>query len=123
MADLLAGYVTSAFPTFLSFLIMGYVAGWMADKLRPTKGESSQMVMISCTTALVLFGLAEPVIRSTFKYFVLGYPLEMAIGSAGNVLIGTIFSGIPSLFLVGILYPAMRRALPLQMKNLIATRT
>ncbi len=122
MADLMAGYVTSAVPTFLSFLIMGYLAGVGADLWREHKGETKRMVMSVSLVALTVFGLAEPVIRSVFKYFVLGYPLEMAIASAGNVLFATVLSGIPSLLLVTILYPALRRALPTETGRLIAAR-
>ena len=74
--------------------------------------------IIACT----VFGLAEPVIRSTFKYFVLGYPLPMAIGAAGNVLFATVLSAVPSVLLVGILYPALRRALPAETATMIAER-
>lgn len=122
LADVMAGYLTSAIPTFLSFLIMGYAAGALADRWRGIRGETKSMVLTVSTTACVIFGLAEPVIRSTFKYFVLGYPLPMAIGAAGNVLFATVLSAVPSVILAGILYPALRRALPGETAAMIADR-
>lgn len=122
LADLMAGYVMSAIPTFFSFLIMGYMAGLLADRFRSGTGEKKRMPVTVAILACTVFGLAEPVIRSTFKYFVLGYPLPMAIGAAGNVFLATILSAVPSVLLVGILYPALRRALPQETANLVAAR-
>lgn len=122
LADVMAGYLTSAIPTFFSFLIMGYMAGLLADRYRRGETEKKSMPVTVSILACTVFGLAEPVIRSTFKYFVLGYPLPMAIGAAGNVLFATILSAIPSILLVGMLYPALRRALPQETAALIDAR-
>ena len=73
MADLLAGYVTSALPTFLSFAVLGYLAGAGADWWRARYGETKWMALTVSAVAFTIFALVEPLIRSTFKYFVLGY--------------------------------------------------
>ncbi len=122
LADVMAGYLTSAIPTFFSFLIMGYAAGVLADRWRAGRGETKSMVLTVSSLACIIFGLAEPIIRSTFKYFVLGYPLPMAIGAAGNVLFATVLSAVPSIILAGMLYSALRRAMPQETAAMIASR-
>ncbi len=123
MADLLAGYVTSALPTFLSFALLGYLAGAGADWWRARYGETKWMALTVSAVAFTIFAFVEPLIRSTFKYFVLGYPFPMAVGSAGNVFIASVLCAPATFILLAVLYPAVRRALPELTQALIRDRS
>ena len=80
------------------------------------------MALTVSAVAFTIFAFVEPLIRSTFKYFVLGYPFPMAVGSAGNVFIASILCAPATFILLAVLYPAVRRALPELTQALIRDR-
>lgn len=107
LADILAGYTTSAPPTFLAKFILGWVtaaifhAGHNAEKQ-----ASSRRVFLACAGGAVANVITEPLIRFSFKYFILGIPREVAYVSALNCCVSMAVSNVVCVILSLLLYKA-----------------
>lgn len=117
LADLMAGYVTSAPPTFVAKFIIGYTCGMLAhqilhiDQLTQTK-RICLTAFAAAGGALLLNILTEPLIRYAFKTYLLGYAEQIAYVSAVNCAVSMAVSAVPSLFLSVFLYVTLLAKVP-----------
>ena len=112
LADILAGYTTSAPPTFLAKFILGWTVAFVAHKIYNLAAETStgKTICIVLTAAIigsVVNVITEPIIRYSFKYFILGVPHQIAYLSAVNCGISMAISGVFSVVLTVFLYKAL----------------
>ena len=113
LGDLLAGYATSAPPTFLSKLIFGLACGFMAHQMLKLTAASSHRQMYLRTIlaggfACLVNVLTEPVIRWAFKVYILGLPEPIAYLSAVNCAISMAVNSLPSILAAAFLYVAAK---------------
>lgn len=109
LADILAGYTTSAPPTFLAKFLIGLVVAFVAHKLfkinEQTDTKKIYKIAILAAIAGSLANVAtEPFIRYTFKVFILGIPSQIAYLSSINCAISMAVSAVPSVTIAAILY-------------------
>lgn len=115
LADFLAGYTTSAPPTFLAKFLLGFACAFMARSiLNISAAGSGQKVKI--VVAAGIFGCAvnvitEPLIRYAFKYYILSMPQQLAYLSALNCAISMAISAIPSVILAAFIYKGIQNNL------------
>ncbi|MDD4722009.1 MAG: ECF transporter S component [Acidaminococcaceae bacterium] len=115
LADILAGYTTSAPPTFLAKFILGWAVAFVAHKIYHLTTETSsnkinRIVLTAAIVGCVLNVLTEPFIRFGFKYFILGIPYQIAYLSALNCAVSMAISGVFSVILVVLLYKALEHS-------------
>ena len=115
LADVLAGYTTSAPPTFLAKFILGWSAAFIAYKVFDLASASSdkaetRIVTFACIGACLVNVLTEPLLRYSFKYFMLGYAQQVAFVSAVNCAVSMAVSAIPSVFAAVLLYKVLQRS-------------
>lgn len=115
LADILAGYMISAPPTFLAKFLIGLTASFMANKLfhLNTVQEKKKLYLltgIAGGAACIVNVVSEPFIRYFFKVYILGYPEPLAYLSAVNCAISMAVSAVPSIFLASFLYVSFRAA-------------
>lgn len=115
LADILAGYTTSAPPTFIAKFLLGWSVAFIAHSLC----HISQVTDTSRITKILLAAgiggtlvnvLTEPLIRFSFKYFLLGIPQQIAYLSALNCAVSMALSGIFSVALAVFLYKALQHS-------------
>lgn len=117
LADILAGYVMSAPPTFVAKFIIGFACGFLAHNVMNISRvtDSKRLYIVSSMAAggaMVLNVLTEPVIRYVFKVYVLGYAEQVAYISSVNCAVSMLISAIPSLILAVFLYGVLMNRLP-----------
>lgn len=113
LADLFAGYATSAPPTFLAKFLIGWSCGMFAYKLFhlnqvTDKQKIYHLSIICCILGCVVNIITEPIIRYCFKAFILGYEHKVAFVSAINCCISMTISAIPSCILAIFLFSLIR---------------
>lgn len=118
LADILAGYTTSAPPTFLAKFLLGFSAGFIAWRILDLSAETPlsrklRIAAVAGTGACLVNVVTEPLIRYSFKYYVLGYPYQVAWVSAINCAVSMAVSAIPSVVLAVILYRVLLSVIPL----------
>ena len=112
LADLLSGYVTSAPPTFLAKFILGWAVGFIAHNIYHLASVTEhkhvlRIIVVAALGGSLLNIITEPLIRYTFKIFILGQPHIMAYASAINCAISMTLNNIISTFLAILLYKAL----------------
>ncbi len=112
LADILAGYTTSAPPTFLAKFILGWTVAFVAHKIynlaaETSTGKTIRIVLTAAIIGSVVNVITEPIIRYSFKYFILGVPHQIAYLSAVNCGISMAISGVFSVVLTVFLYKAL----------------
>lgn len=114
LADILAGYTTSVPPTFMAKFILGWTVAFIAHKLfalaeARSEREENRIVTLACIGGCLVNVLTEPLIRYSFKYFVLGYAQQVAYVSAINCAVSMAVSAVPSIIAAVFLYRVLQR--------------
>ena len=101
-------YIGHAF-IILSALVVGAKYGALSGAIGLTLAD----VLAGYTTAAVggsvVNVVTEPLIRFSFKYFVLGYARQVAYVSALNCAVSMALSAIPSVLVAVVLYKVLQR--------------
>lgn len=119
LADILAGYMTSAPPTFLSKLLIGLSASFLAHNIMHLN-ELTDEKKIYAATLIASIGsclinvVTEPLIRYAFKVYILGYAPQVAEISSINCAISMATSAVPSVVIAVLLYNIARTRIKLQ---------
>lgn len=113
LADVLAGYVTSAPPTFIAKFILGLSASLMANQIFHLNAVTNKRTLYllsgaAGTVACLVNVITEPVIRYVFKAYVLGYPVAIAYLASVNCAVSMAISAVPSVVLASFLYVTFR---------------
>ncbi|MCE5286696.1 MAG: ECF transporter S component [Pelosinus sp.] len=113
LADILAGYVVSAPPTFIAKFLLGLAASLMAQQIFHLNSITNKKRLcilsgIAGTVACLVNVITEPVIRYVFKLYIMGYPEPIAYLSAVNCAVSMAVSAIPSIILASFLYGIFR---------------
>ena len=113
LADILAGYITSAPPTFVAKFLLGLAASVMAHQLFHINNitNKKRLYIVSSLAgsfACIVNVITEPVIRYFFKVYIMGYPEPVSYLSAVNCAISMAISAIPSVILATFLYVTFR---------------
>ena len=108
LADILAGYTTSAPPTFLAKFLLGLAVAFIAHKVFNLAAADDKKATKIVTIAA---GFTEPLIRYGFKVFVLGLPHQIAYLSAINCAVSMAVSAVPSVILAVFLYKAVQHSI------------
>ena len=113
LADVLAGYTTSAPPTFAAKFILGWSVAFLAHRVlhlhEAAPDRRDRIVVAAAVGGSIVNVLTEPLIRFSFKYFVLGYADQVAYVSALNCAVSMALSAIPSVFVAVLLYKVLQR--------------
>ena len=112
LADVLAGYTTSAPPTFAAKFILGWSVAFLAHSvmhLRDAAPDKKDRIVVAAVGGSVVNVVTEPLIRFSFKYFVLGYARQVAYVSALNCAVSMALSAIPSVLVAVVLYKVLQR--------------
>lgn len=113
LADVLAGYTTSAPPTFAAKFILGWSVAFLAHRVlhlhEAAPDRRYRIVVAAAVGGSIVNVLTEPLIRFSFKYFVLGYAYQVAYVSALNCAVSMALSAIPSVFVAVLLYKVLQR--------------
>lgn len=114
LADLLAGYTTSAPPTFLAKFLLGWSTAWAAQHLchldQLTEDRTRlRAAAIACIVGSIVNVITEPLIRYSFKVSILGLPQQVAYVSAVNCAV----SNVVSVVLAVVLYRVMEKSIGL----------
>lgn len=114
LADILAGYTTSAPPTFFAKFLLGFATAFIAYSLYHLEKKTNDKSILNIATISAIGGsfvnvITEPSIRFSFKYFILGVPYEIAYLSSINCAISMFISAIPSIFLAVFLYKVLEK--------------
>lgn len=113
LADVLAGYASSAPPTFLAKFLLGWSAAVMARQIfrLPTVSSKLSIYVLSGAAgvvACVVNVITEPLIRYFFKVYALGYAEPVAYLASANCAVSMAVSAIPSVMIAVFLYAAFR---------------
>lgn len=116
LADILAGYTTSAPPTFMAKFLLGWSVAFMAHSIFHLPKESdpakiNRIILLSGIFGSVVNVITEPLIRFSFKYFVLGFPRALAYLSALNCAVSMAVSAVPSVILAAFLCKVLQHSL------------
>ena len=108
LADILAGYTTSAPPTFLAKFLLGLAVAFIAHKVfNLAAADDNIAAVFGCLVNVI----TEPLIRYGFKVFVLGLPHQIAYLSAINCAVSMAVSAVPSVILAVFLYKAVQHSI------------
>jgi energy-coupling factor transport system substrate-specific component len=118
LADLLAGYTTSAPPTFLAKFLLGWSTAFAARHLCHLDGLTDDRAKLKAVAVAAIFGsvvnvISEPLIRFSFKFFLLGLPRQVAYISALNCAVSMAISNVVSIVLTVILYKVAEKSIRL----------
>lgn len=113
IGDLLAGYAASAPPTFAAKFLFGIACGFIAHRLlqlshAQTKKAMYTRALIAGLLASAVNIITEPLIRWTFKVYILGFPESIAWISSLNCAFAMAVNAIPSSLLAALLYGLAR---------------
>ena len=106
LADLLAGYTTSAPPTFLAKFLLGWSTAWATQ-------HRLRAAAIACIVGSIVNVITEPLIRYSFKVSILGLPQQVAYVSAVNCAVSMAVSNVVSVVLAVVLYRVMEKSIGL----------
>ncbi|XOQ53527.1 MAG: ECF transporter S component [Succiniclasticum sp.] len=111
LADLLAGYTTSAPPTFVAKFILGWTVGFLAHQVmhlsEAAPEHRTRILILAGIGGSIVNVITEPLIRYSFKYFILGYAQQVAYVSAINCAISMAINSVPSVIVAVILYKVL----------------
>lgn len=118
LADLLAGYTTSAPPTFLAKFLLGWATAFAAQHLCHLDTLTDDNAKLKAVAIAAIFGsivnvVTEPLIRFSFKFFILGLPKQVAYISALNCAVSMAISNVVSVVLTVILYKVVEKSIRL----------
>lgn len=120
LADFLAGYTTSAPPTFLAKFLLGFACAFMARSVlnitAATGSSAVKKVIAAGIFGCIVNVLTEPLIRYAFKVYILAIPQQLAYLSAVNCAISIAVSAVPSVILAAFLYKNIQNNLLKQYK-------
>ena len=115
LADILAGYTTSAPPTFLVKFLLGLAVAFIAHKVfnlaAADDKKATKIVTIAAVFGCLVNVITEPLIRYGFKVFVLGLPHQIAYLSAINCAVSMAVSAVPPVILAVFLYKAVQHSI------------
>ena len=115
LADLLKGYATSAPKTFILKLIIGLVAGLVADKVMHIKDKDQKgqwkVALVSSAIALGLNVILDPVVGYFYKMYLLGIPQEVASLWTKISSIATLVNTIVCVIVVTVLWPLLYKGM------------
>ena len=128
IGDLLAGYATSAPPTFAAKLIFGLACGLIAHRLlhishARTKRAMYLRALLAGLSASLVNVLTEPAIRWAFKTYILGLPESVARISAVNCAAAMAVNAIPSAVIAALLYGLARTRILKEYSSLTVSHT
>ncbi|MCF0150921.1 MAG: ECF transporter S component [Firmicutes bacterium] len=115
LADVTAGYLTSAPKTFILKMVIGLIAGGIAGKLgkteKKTAAEQTRVALLSSVAGLGVNVFLDPIFGYFYKTYLIGTPQDLAktlakIGSAA-----TLVNAIASVIVVTVVWPALYSAL------------
>lgn len=113
LSDLLAGYVTSAPPTFLSKFILGMAAGlfaaWLLRGRRGDRRASIGAVVAVSSLATLVNVVTEPIIRYFCYRTIAGYDHTVALFKSYNCAISMALSGVVCIVLVSLIYTLVQK--------------
>jgi uncharacterized membrane protein len=115
IGDVLAGYTTSAPPTFVAKFILGATVAIIAHKVfhltQETSGKKINfIILVSTIVGSLVNVVTEPLARFSFKYFVLGWEKYVAYVSAMNCAVTEATGDFFSVILCFVLYNALERS-------------
>ena len=113
LADILAGYIMSAPPTFLAKFILGAATAFFAQQVfavrqRDTTEREVSVILFAGIAGSLFNVITEPLIRYVFKYYLLGYDQHIAYVSALNCAVSMLVSAVPSVAVATLLYRALK---------------
>ena len=114
----MAGYTTSAPPTFLAKFLLGWSTAWAAqhlchlDQLTEDRTRLRAAAIASIVGSIVNV-ITEPLIRYSFKVSILGLPQQVAYVSAVNCAVSMAVSNVVSVVLAVVLYRVMEKSIGL----------
>ena len=111
LADILAGYTTSAPPTFLAKFLLGLAVAFIAHKVFNLAAADDKKATKAAVFGCLVNVITEPLIRYGFKVFVLGLPHQIAYLSAINCAVSMAVSAVPSVILAVFLYKAVQHSI------------
>ena len=115
LSHILAGYTTSAPPTFLVKFLLGLAVAFIAHKVfnlaAADDKKATKIVTIAAVFGCLVKVITEPLIRYGFKVFVLGLPHQIAYLSAINCAVSMAVSAVPSVILAVFLYKAVQHSI------------
>lgn len=115
LADILAGYTTSAPPTFLAKFLLGFAVAFIAYKVFDLTAaddkKATKIVTVAAIGGCLVNVITEPLIRYGFKFFILGLPHQIAWLSAINCAVSMAVSAVPSVILAVFLYKAVQHSI------------
>ncbi len=112
LADVLAGYTTSAPPTFLAKFLLGWSTAYAAKALfyvaeKTDAAGKTKAVILACIVGSIVNVVTEPLIRFSFKFFILGIAQQIAYVSAVNCAVSMAISNVVSTVLAVVLYKTL----------------
>ena len=115
LGDILTGYTTSAPPTFVSKFLIGFIIAFIAHHIFHLAEETdnakiNKIVLLASIVGSASGVILEPLIRFTFKYYVLGLEYAIAYASAINCAISMCIGDIASIPLAFVLYKILRKS-------------
>ena len=116
IADMTAGYMTSAPKTFLLKLCIGLIVGFVAHKLfRLSKPNSEKKitvaVIVSSICGMAFNVVADPVVGYFYKTYLMGVPQDASKLLAKISAVTTLVNAITSVVFASIIYLALRPVL------------
>ena len=114
----MAGYTTSAPPTFLAKFLLGWSTAWATQHLchldQLTEDRTRlRAAAIACIVGSIVNVITEPLIRYSFKVSILGLPQQVAYVSAVNCAVSMAVSNVVSVVLAVVLYRVMEKSIGL----------
>lgn len=117
IADLTAGYVTSAPKTFFLKLCIGLIVGFVAHKIfKLNKNEHSSRYVAGATVLSAAAGMvfnifADPIAGYFYKTYLLGIPQDLSKTLAKIGALTTSVNAVAAVIVASILYLALRPAM------------
>ena len=112
LSDLLAGYVTSALPTFFAKFLLGLAAGLFAHfflRENESKGKLAAHTAVVSALAVLVNVVTEPLIRYAGYRVIAGYDHAAALLKSTNCAISMALSGIVCIIIVTLIYTLVQK--------------
>jgi uncharacterized membrane protein len=115
LADLMdPRYITSAPKTFLMKFLIGFIAGWLAHKLKPAeKTDNKAVIGTAALCALAALGfnvIFDPIIGYLYKRFLLGLSPELTAILQSWAAFSTAINAAMCLVVSVLLYLALHKS-------------
>ena len=116
LADITSGYLTSAPKTFILKLVMGLIAGFVAEKImhKTEKATSAQQGKVALVASIVSLGInvvLDPIFGYFYKAYLFGIPQDMAATLSKIGSVTTLVNALISAAVVTVIWPALYAAL------------